>query len=84
MADLSELIVRDPGICGGQPVLRGTRVLLRTVLGYLSQGETPETILADYPSLTMDHVWACVAFAAASAVEDLPSPPSAPKGVKAA
>jgi uncharacterized protein (DUF433 family) len=78
------LIVRDPAICGGQPVLRGTRVLLRTVLGYLSQGSTLEAILDDFPSLTQEHVWACVAFAAASAVEDLPPPPPAPKGVQAA
>ena len=29
-------IVRDPEICGGQPVVRGTRVLVRTILGYLA------------------------------------------------
>jgi uncharacterized protein (DUF433 family) len=84
MSDPTQMIVRDPAICGGQPVLQGTRVLLRSVLGYLAQGETPEAILADYPSLTLDHVWACIAFAAASMAEDLPSPPPAPKGTQAA
>jgi uncharacterized protein (DUF433 family) len=84
MSDAAELIVRDPSICGGQPVLRGTRVLLRSVLGYLAQGETIEAILVDYPSLTLDHIWACIAFAAASAAEDLPSPPPPPKGIQAA
>jgi uncharacterized protein (DUF433 family) len=84
MSDSVELIVRDAAICGGQPVLKGTRVLLRSVLGYLAQGESIETILADYPSLTLDHIWGCIAFAAASAAEDLPSPPPPPKGIQAA
>jgi uncharacterized protein (DUF433 family) len=74
-----DLIVRDPVICGGQPTLRGTRVLLRTVLGYLSQGESTAIILRDFPSLTEDHVRACIAFAAASAAEDLPAPAPGPK-----
>jgi len=34
-------IVRDPAICNGQPVIRGTRVLVRTILGYLAQGSRP-------------------------------------------
>jgi uncharacterized protein (DUF433 family) len=81
---LEDHIVRDPAICGGQPTFRGSRVLLRTVLGYLAQGEGTETILADYPSLTVEHVRAAIAFAAASAAEDLPAPPPAPREPKAA
>lgn len=81
---LQELIVRDPAICAGQPTFKGTRVLLRTVLGYLSRGETTQTILADYPSLTEEHVRAAIAFAASSAAEDLPSPPPPPKDIRAA
>ena len=45
-------IVRNPAICNGQPVVRGTRVLVRTILGYLAHGETAATILTDFPSLT--------------------------------
>jgi uncharacterized protein (DUF433 family) len=81
---IQDIIIRDPAICGGQPTFRGTRVLLRTVLGYLSKGELVSTILADYPSLTEEHVRAAIAFAAASASEDLPPPPPAPKETKAA
>jgi uncharacterized protein (DUF433 family) len=81
---LHDMIVRDPAICGGQPTMRGTRVLLRTVLGYLSKGDSMATILADYPSLTEEHLRAAIAFAAASASEDLPAPPPAPKEPKAA
>jgi uncharacterized protein (DUF433 family) len=72
--DFRDHIVRDPAICGGQPVFKGTRVLLRTVLGYLAHGEPIETLRADFPSLTDDHVRAAIAFAAASAAEDLPAP----------
>jgi uncharacterized protein (DUF433 family) len=67
-------IVRDRQICGGEPVFRGTRVLLRTVLASLAAGDAAEDILADFPSLKADDVWAAIAFAAASAEEDLPVP----------
>lgn len=77
-------IVRDPAICGGQPTFRGTRVLLRTVLGYLAHGESTDEILEDFPSLSQDDVRAAIAFAAASAAEDLPAPPPAPKELKVA
>jgi uncharacterized protein (DUF433 family) len=81
---LQDRIARDPAICGGQPTFRGTRVLLRTVLGYLAHGESVATILADFPSLTEDDVRAAIAFAAASAAEDLPAPPPGPKELKVA
>jgi uncharacterized protein (DUF433 family) len=63
---------RDARICGGETVLRGTRVTLRTVLASLAEGSSIEDILRDYPSLSEEHVRAVVAFAAASAKEDLP------------
>jgi len=72
-------IVRDPSICGGQPVIRGTRVLVRVVLGYLAHGEPVEVILREFPSLTEADVRAVIAFAAASASEDLPAPSPAPR-----
>ena len=84
MFDPAELIVRDPSICDGQPTLLGTRVLLRVVLGYLAQGESAETILEEFPSLTKAHLRACIAFAAASAAEDLPAPPPGPRAGHAA
>lgn len=65
-------IVRDPKICGGEPVFKGTRVTLRTVLASLADGDSTETILADFPTLKAEDIQAAVAFAAASAEEDLP------------
>lgn len=77
-------IVRDPAICGGQPVIRGTRVLVRVVLGYLAHGETAEVIRREFPSLTEEDVRAVIAFAAASASEDLPAPSPVPPDAKVA
>lgn len=65
-------IIRDPKICGGEPVFKGTRVTLRTVLASLAAGDSPEAILADFPSLKAEDVRAAIRFAAASAEEDLP------------
>jgi uncharacterized protein (DUF433 family) len=67
-------IIRDQGICGGQPVFKSTRVTLRTVLASLADGDSVEQILEDYPSLKREDVHAAIAFAAASAEEDLPVP----------
>ncbi|MBW2066549.1 MAG: DUF433 domain-containing protein [Deltaproteobacteria bacterium] len=69
-----DYIVRDKGICGGEAVLKGTRVTVRTVLASLAEGATTEEILADFPTLNEDHIRAAIAFAAASAEEDLPLP----------
>jgi len=65
---------RRPDVCGGQPVLRGTRVPLRTVLASLAEGASVEEIVADFPTVTVEQVRAVIAFAAASAEEDLPVP----------
>lgn len=66
-------IVRDPKICGGEPVIKGTRVPLRTVLASLAEGDDIQDILRDFPTLTEEDVRAVIAFAAASAEEDLPT-----------
>jgi uncharacterized protein (DUF433 family) len=71
--NFAEYFQRDPEICGGETILKGTRVTLRTVLASLADGSSFEQILEDFPSLTEDHLRAVVAFAAASAKEDLPT-----------
>lgn len=65
---------RNPAVCGGEMVLRGTRVTVRTVLASLAEGASIEEILADFPTLNAAAVRAVIAFAAASAEEDLPTP----------
>lgn len=70
--DISSHITRDPQIAGGEPVFIGTRVPLRTVLASLADGDDETEILSSFPTLTREHVRAAIAFAAASAVDDMP------------
>lgn len=74
IANLDDRIVRDPQVCGGEPVFKGTRVTLRTVLASLAAGDSVDEILADFPALKAADIRAAIAFAAASAEEDLPVP----------
>lgn len=75
-----QYIIRDPDVCGGQPVIKGTRVTIRTILASLAEGARIEEILEDFPTLTEDDVRAVIAFAATSAEDDFPLPavPSLP------
>jgi len=53
----------DPNICHGNPVIRGTRVLVSQIVGALAGGDTMEDILKDYPRLTREDIYAALAFA---------------------
>lgn len=70
--DYHKYIVRDPGVCGGEPVIKKTRVTIRTILASLAEGSSIDEIITDFPTLTSDDVRAVIAFAATSAEEDLP------------
>ncbi|MFZ2160672.1 MAG: DUF433 domain-containing protein [Sideroxyarcus sp.] len=56
-------ITIDPAICNGKPTLRGKRITVQTVLGYLSEGDSADEILAQYPSLDAEDIRACLRFA---------------------
>lgn len=66
----SERIVRDPQVCGGQPIIKGTRVRIKVILDNLAQGVSTDEITKSYPSLTPEDVQAVISFAAASASEE--------------
>ena len=59
-----DVITIEPGKRGGRPTIRGTRIAVADVLGWLAAGMTYEQIVADYPELTADHIRACLAYAA--------------------
>ena len=63
---------RDPQVCGGETVIVGTRVTLRTLLASLREGASVPEITQDFPTVTEENIRAVIAFAAASAEEDLP------------
>ena len=74
MIDYASRFVRDPNVCNGQTTIKGTRVILRSILASLAAGESEEEILESYPSLTAEDIQAVIAFAAASTLEDIPMP----------
>ena len=53
----------NPAVCGGKPVIRGTRVTVQTVLSYLSAGDQMEDVLEAHPRLSREDVMACLAYA---------------------
>ena len=62
--NLLDRIAVDPAIRFGKPCIRGTRISVGDVLGYLAGGMSEPQILADFPQLTSDDVRACLAYAA--------------------
>ncbi len=73
--DIHRYITQDAGVVGGEPVIRGTRVTLRTVLASLADGDSVEQIVAAFPTLSREAVFAVIAYAAESAKEDMPVRP---------
>jgi len=57
------LITIEPGKRGGKPCIRGMRLTVPDVLDYLASGMSIAEILADFPELTEDDIYACLAFA---------------------
>jgi uncharacterized protein (DUF433 family) len=49
-------VVCDPTVMSGDPVVKGTRILAETILGYLRAGHSPQAIFQDYPSLPVDGI----------------------------
>lgn len=54
----------DPNVRFGKPCVRGTRITVGDVLGYLAGGMLEAELLADFPQLTQDDIRACLTYAA--------------------
>jgi uncharacterized protein (DUF433 family) len=67
----SDRIVKDPTVCGGSPVIKGTRIRIKVILDNLAEGQSTEEIIKSYPGLSHDDVEAVIVFAAASITDDL-------------
>ncbi|MGV3533683.1 MAG: DUF433 domain-containing protein [Chthoniobacteraceae bacterium] len=59
---MSDRISIDPAVCHGKPVIRGTRVLVSTLLGALAGGDSFEMALEDYPTVTKEDLLAAQGF----------------------
>jgi uncharacterized protein (DUF433 family) len=57
----------DPAICGGRPVVAGTRLRVTDVLDMLASGASEAEIVADYPYVSAADVRACLTYAASMA-----------------
>lgn len=64
MIDYRSVITLEPGKRGGKPCIRGLRITVQDVLGWLASGMSTDDIVADYPELTKDDILACLAYAA--------------------
>ena len=69
-----KLIISDPKIMMGKPVIAGTRITVEMILEKLSAGETVEQILEAHPRLTNEAIRAALAFAAQALRADVVYP----------
>jgi uncharacterized protein (DUF433 family) len=58
------IVTMVPGLRGGRPVIRGMRITVGDVLGWLASGMSEAEILEDFPDLTEIDIRAALAFAA--------------------
>ena len=56
------LVVSDPGILGGKPVFRGTRLPVQSLFDYLADGLSPDYFLETFPSVTREQAAAVLRY----------------------
>ncbi|HEX9877544.1 MAG TPA: DUF433 domain-containing protein [Gammaproteobacteria bacterium] len=61
--DWHDHIEVDPQILHGKPCIKGTRIPVALILGYVAAGESTEDILREYPDITAEDVVACLKYA---------------------
>lgn len=70
MVTWQSFLSSSPQVCGGDLCASGTRIPVTVILDSLAEGATKDEILASYPSLTLEHVSAALAYAAELAHEE--------------
>jgi uncharacterized protein (DUF433 family) len=68
---MHERIVVNPNICHGQACVKGTRIPVHQIIGMLANGDTTDDLLAEYPSLKREDIFACLNYAASLAEEQV-------------
>lgn len=61
--DWREYIVSTPDVLRGKPRIKGTRITVSLILGYLAAGMSAEDIIKEFPDLTKEQVAACLDYA---------------------
>lgn len=67
---MNERITVDSQICSGKPVIRGTRIMVKNILGMIAGGDSLERIVQAYPELTREDVSAALEYAAEAVAEE--------------
>ncbi len=65
---MNDRIEINPRVCGGRPVIKGTRIPVEVILGQLAEGESWDALLDGYPQLIRADIQAALRFAEASVV----------------
>jgi uncharacterized protein (DUF433 family) len=55
-----EMIVRNPAILAGKPIIRGTRISVEFIIGLLADGWSADDVLDNYPHLSKEQIAACL------------------------
>jgi len=61
--DWREHIISTPDVLRGKPRIKGTRIPVSLILGYLASGKTAQEIIKEFPDLTKEHISACLDYA---------------------
>ena len=56
-------IISTPDVIRGKPRIKGTRIPVSLILGYLAAGKTPEDVINEFSDLEKDHIAACLDYA---------------------
>ena len=62
--DYKKRIIADPNIMLGKPVIKGTRITVELILHRLSEGMSIENLVEAYPHLTIEDIYAALAYSA--------------------
>lgn len=68
---MHERITVNSGVCHGQACIKGTRIPVHQIVHMLANGDSVETLLREYPSLTREDILACLDYAASLAEEQV-------------
>ena len=77
--DWRDRISVDPSICHGKACIQGTRIMVSVILDNLASGESPERILASYPTLAKEDIEAALRYASEMARERIVVLPGMPE-----
>ncbi|MBU2526873.1 MAG: DUF433 domain-containing protein [Bacteroidetes bacterium] len=64
MVDYKQIITIEPGKRGGKPCIRGMRITVNDILGWLAAGMSIQDILTDFDELTETDIYAALSYAA--------------------